>query len=251
MPQTTEHFTVEFQGDICVVQLRPVDKIVFGDFQAMQSLFELLQDLHARRQKVLLIKVESGVLAPEVVDQFWEAVRAERPVRGARREPPRQRLVTFFNTAIERLLPQLLNLDTIVVTAFQGQVDLDLFGTLLVSDYRICTEDTVLANRVLEQASPPGSALVWSLCRYLGFGAAQDILMEGRSLTASEARELRLVNRVVTPAALEEESVSVARNLAAKPAAALVNLKRSFQHVDTDFATYLRSTGAGFDSLPG
>ena len=160
-------------------------------------------------------------------------------------------MITFFDSAIERLLPQLRNLDTISVAAFGGEVDLDLFGTLLVCDYRICSDDTILVNRVLERSSPPGSAIFWLLSRYLGFGAAQEILIEGRSLTASEARELRLVNRVVPAAALAEDSARVAADLSAKPAEALTSLKRACRHIDKDLATYLRNTGTGFDGLPG
>ena len=72
MIQTTDYFT-EDQGDICVLRLRPLYEVVFGNFDAMQSLFELLQDLHRRLQKVLLIDVQSGVFSPEVVNRFWKA----------------------------------------------------------------------------------------------------------------------------------------------------------------------------------
>ena len=48
----------------------------------MQALFELVEQLHRRRQKVLLLDIPAGALSPEVVDAFWEAVRGERPVRG-------------------------------------------------------------------------------------------------------------------------------------------------------------------------
>jgi len=76
-------------------------------------------------------------------------------------------------------------------------------------------------------------------------------LIEGRSLTASEARELRLVNRVVPAAALAEDSARVAADFAAKPAVALTSLKRACRHLDKDLATYLHNTGTGFDGLPG
>ena len=91
MAQTTDYFAIEEQGDVRVLRLRPLEKIVFGHFNAMQNLFELLEDLHRRRQRVMLVDVQPGVLSPDVVDQFWQAVRNERPVRGGRREPPRRR----------------------------------------------------------------------------------------------------------------------------------------------------------------
>jgi 1,4-dihydroxy-2-naphthoyl-CoA synthase len=42
---------------------------------------------------------------------------------------------------------------------------------------------------------------------YVGYGAAQEILIEGRSLTASEARELWLINRVVPGDAVAEKGL--------------------------------------------
>ena len=65
MAQTTDYFTFEDQGDIGILRLRPLDRIVFGHFDAMHGMFELLQDLHRRRQKVLLIDVQTGVLTPD------------------------------------------------------------------------------------------------------------------------------------------------------------------------------------------
>ncbi len=82
MIQTTVYFT-EDQGDICVLRLRPLDEVVFGNFDAMQSLFDLLQNLHRRLQRVLLIDVQSGVFSPEVVNRFWKADLSAKPAEAA------------------------------------------------------------------------------------------------------------------------------------------------------------------------
>jgi hypothetical protein len=70
------------------------------------------------------------------------------------------------------------------MTSFQGEIGLDLFGEILMANYRICSEDTVIVNRVLDRDAAPGSATFWLLTRYLGFATANHILMEGKSLTA-------------------------------------------------------------------
>jgi 2-(1,2-epoxy-1,2-dihydrophenyl)acetyl-CoA isomerase len=88
--------------------------------------------------------------------------------------------------------------------------------------------------------------MFWLLTRYLGFGAANHILMEGTSLTAQEALDLRLVNRVVPAADLETEAEAVAQRFAAKPARALASLVRASGHLDADLATYLERIGPGF-----
>ena len=240
MAQSTEHFSIEDQGDVRVIRLKTLENIVFGNIHAMQELFDLLEELHRRRQKVVLLETPCGALSPSLLDRFWEDVLNEQPVRGARHEPPRRPSMAFFHSAIERYLPLLQNLDTIVVSAFQGKIDLDLFGTLLAADYRICGDDTVLVNHVLERGTPPGSALFWWLSRYVGHGKAQDILIGGKSLTADEALQLGLVNRVVPTDSLASEGAAMAAEFASKPVEALASLKRAFQYADRDLATYLR-----------
>ena len=240
MATTTDYFSIEDQGDVRVIRLRAQENILFGDIQAMQQLFDMLQELHQRRQKVVLLETPADAFSPSVLNRFWESVLNEQPVRGSRREPPRRPTMEFFHTAIERYLPLLQNLNTIMVSAFQGNVDLDLFGTFLATDYRICGDDTVLVNHVLERGTPPGSALFWWLSRYVGYGKAQEILIGGKSLTAGEAQELGLVNRVVESDSLASESAAMAAELAAKPAEALASLKRAFQYADRDLGTYLK-----------
>ena len=80
----------------------------------------------------------------------------------------------------------------------------------------------------------------------LGFATANHILMEGKSLTAQEALDLRLVNRVVDSEELESEAKTIAERFAAKPARALASLVRASSHLDADLATYLERIGPGF-----
>jgi diacylglycerol kinase family enzyme len=54
--------------------------------------------------------------------------------------------------------------------------------------------------------------------------------------TAGEARELKLVNRIVPAANLANESVTVATDLASRPSVALASLKRACRH--NRFVTY-------------
>lgn len=47
-----------------------------------------------------------------------------------------------------------------MIAAVQGELDFDLLGILLACPFRVCAEDTVFVNRVLEVGVSPGSA--WS-----------------------------------------------------------------------------------------
>lgn len=82
----------------------------------------------------------------------------------------------------------------------------------------------------------------WLLPRVVGAAVAADLLLSARVITAEEAHELGLVNRVLPPASLVEEALSYARDLAANCSpAAMAAIKRQLaQQWGQDAATALR-----------
>ena len=73
--------------------------------------------------------------------------------------------------------------------------------------------------------SPDGSS-TWFLPRTVGAKKAMELALLGDRFGAREAERLGIVNRVVSPHRLEEETEALARRLAAGPARALANTKR-------------------------
>lgn len=59
---------------------------------------------------------------------------------------------------------------------------------------------------------------------------AMEMLLTGQPISAAEAQRIGLVNRVVSPAELEQETLSLAQVIASKPAATLKMGKLAFQH---------------------
>ncbi len=137
------------------------------------------------------------------------------------------------------------NLDSFVITALEGECDFCFLGEALACDYRIASQDAVFVNNLFQSKTMPG-VLPWFLTRFLGQAAAADILLEGRSLTASEAYELKLVNKIATPGNLEQVSLNTARRFAAIPGPALRAVKRSLVASAEDLNVYLDKIGTGF-----
>ena len=246
MNAVSDYLSIERAGDVWTVRFQPVDFMMFERLDVTETMFQLLAEVESKRVKVLRADYPAGSMSPAVVDQFWHDASKAPLVPGARHEPPLPAVIRNASTAIPRLLKRLRRITTLCVGSFQGEIDFDLFGVILAGNYRICSEDTVIVNRVLDRDAGPGSAMFWLLTRYLGFAKANDILMEGKSLTAQEALDLRLVNRVVNSADLESESEAIAERFAAKPARALSSLVRASSHLDADLATYLERIGPGF-----
>jgi enoyl-CoA hydratase/carnithine racemase len=65
----------------------------------------------------------------------------------------------------------------------------------------------------------------------VGFAHATDLLFSGRLVGAEEAQRLGLVSRVVEPAALESETLEVARAAAANAASSLRSIKAALRAI--------------------
>ena len=246
MSAINDPLSVERQQDVWTVRFQPLDSMMFERSDVTETIFRLLADVESNRVKVLRGDYPDGSMSPEVVDGFWEKARQSPSVPGARGESPLPLIVRNVTTAISRLIRHIRRMNTLCIASFQGEIDLDLFGVMLVAHYRVCTEDTMIVNRVLDREAGPGSASFWFLTRYLGYAISNQLLMEGKSLTAQEALDLKLVNRVVSAADLESESRSLAEHFATKSTNALASFVRASRYLDEDLLTYLERVGSGF-----
>ncbi len=69
-----------------------------------------------------------------------------------------------------------------------------------------------------------------ALSRAVPRKAAMEMLLTGEAVSAEEAKRIGLINRVVAPLELEQETQALARFIAAKPTATLKIGKAAFQH---------------------
>lgn len=105
--------------------------------------------------------------------------------------------------------------------AFGGGAEL-----ALACDFRWMAADAAIGFPEIGLGIFPGAGGTQRLTRLLGPALAFDVMVSGRRLTAAEALELGLVQRVVAPGALGPDVRAFARELAAKPTRAIGLLKR-------------------------
>lgn len=250
-PQLKDGFCVEDRGDLTVLQI-PHKQEVFGLDQTLVHWLQAeLERVRQKHTKVLLVNVPADNLSPASVDAFRAKASTEKPLRSfSIVDDGRPVSLRRADYAITQLLHTIHTLDTFVVVSFDGEIDFDLFGLLLGCDYRICSDETLFVNRVLDVGVAPGTGVLWFLSRYLGYAQAHHLMVEGKSLSAQEANELKLVDRVVSREYLNSEALLSAERFAKKPGAALHSLAHAADYLDHDFNTYLKSIGSGFGELP-
>ena len=78
----------------------------------------------------------------------------------------------------------------------------------------------------------------WTLPRLIGTAKARELYFTGAMVEAQEALRIGLVNRVVGDAQLQEETLELAREIAANPRVALGYIKKNLIAAETsDFPT--------------
>ncbi|WP_316740322.1 enoyl-CoA hydratase-related protein [Streptomyces sp. MK7] len=117
-----------------------------------------------------------------------------------------------------------------VVAAVNGVAAGAGFGFALAADYRIVADTAAFNTSFAGVALTADSGVSWTLPRVVGPSRAMDLLLFPRSISAQEAHELGIANRVVAAAELRAEAEKVARALAEGPTLAYAALKESVTH---------------------
>ncbi|GGT82254.1 enoyl-CoA hydratase/isomerase family protein [Streptomyces lateritius] len=104
------------------------------------------------------------------------------------------------------------------------------FGFALAADYRVVADTVKFNTSFAGVALTADSGMSWTLPRLIGASRASDLLLFPRSISAQEAYDLGIVNRLVPAADLTAEATAVARTLAAGPTVAYAALKESLAY---------------------
>ncbi|MFC9792176.1 enoyl-CoA hydratase/isomerase family protein [Streptomyces sp. NPDC057695] len=117
-----------------------------------------------------------------------------------------------------------------VVAAVNGVAAGAGFGFALAADYRVVADTASFNTSFAGVALTADSGMSWTLPRLIGPSRAADLLLFPRSITAQEAYELGIVNRLVPAADLAAEAEKIARRLAEGPTVAYAALKESLAY---------------------
>lgn len=100
-------------------------------------------------------------------------------------------------------------------------------GFALAADYRVVADTATFTTSFAGVALTADSGVSWTLPRLIGQSRAADLLLFPRSISAQEAYELGIANKVVPADELAAEAAAVARTLAGGPTVAYAAIKES------------------------
>jgi 2-(1,2-epoxy-1,2-dihydrophenyl)acetyl-CoA isomerase len=117
-----------------------------------------------------------------------------------------------------------------VVAAVNGVAAGAGFGFALAADYRVVADTASFNTSFAGVALTADSGISWTLPRVIGPSRAADLLLFPRSITAQEAFDLGIANRLVPSGELRAEAEKVAHALAEGPTLSYAALKESLAY---------------------
>ena len=121
-------------------------------------------------------------------------------------------------------------------------------GIALSCDIRIASENARMSETFIHRGLIPADGSCWQLPRMIGLGHTMLLQYTGKVLDAGECLRLGIVNQVVEHGELMEQTLDLARQIAAGPTYSMALIKKLVQRsLHVDFAESLRLAGPAQD----
>lgn len=163
---------------------------------------------------------QSGVQSPNAVE-----LREEYGYRRVTRAPFGQWGVLF---------EKLGHYQKPIIAAVNGVAAGGGLSLALVSDIRIASTEASFIAVFVRRGLVPDTGTSYLLPQMIGPGRASEMLMTGRTVSAEEAYEWGMLNRLVDPDALMPEALGLARQIAKGPSMTIELTKRLITGVTRD-----------------
>ena len=226
-------FSGKKSGAIAILSFkeRPLTRVT--SLSDKKALFDYLDLISSRSEiKVLLIMGAPVKMGYEDYKEFYQQI--------IRSGLNLEYIERFFN-AVSQFVLKLVSFKKMVVHADSGKVILLFMNISLACDYRIITDNTVFMNPNLKLGLVPKGGGVFFLSKILGSRKTSDILLSGEDITAAEALELGIVDKVVPMNELSEAALKAAQVYVEKPANYLSGIKRLLNYDITTLADCLET----------
>ncbi len=117
---------------------------------------------------------------------------------------------------------------------------------ILPMDYIVVSTEAKLSLRFVKMGLVPDLASSHYVVARCGFGAANDLMLSGKTISGEEALAVRLVDKVTSPEELLETAIEVARSFGENPMSAVRTVKEliSANMMETDMLQVQKREGA-------
>lgn len=148
---------------------------------------------------------------------------------------------------VHRVALTIHDIDKPIICAINGIAVGAGLDMALMADIRIMADTAKVSEGYINVGLIPGDGGAYYLPRIVGYSKALELLWSGDFISASEAKEMGLVNMVYPSEAFFEKSLEYAKSLAAKPQVAVRLIKRTVkQSIKSDLRSSLDLVSSHF-----
>ncbi|QOC23603.1 enoyl-CoA hydratase/isomerase family protein [Wenzhouxiangella sp. AB-CW3] len=230
-----DNLLIDDQDGVRTLTINRPDKLNALNRQTLLELFQAITQAHGDDQVRVIVLTGSGEKAfvagadiGEIRDQSAVQARA-------------------FSAMGQNLMAIIQNLDKPVIAAINGFALGGGMELALACHLRIASDKARLGLPEIKLGIMPGFGGTQRLLRLVGTTRALEMSLTGEPIDAERAREMGIVNRVVTPDALKAEVMQLATQLAGSAPEAVSGILQAVnQGADTDLNTALALETARF-----
>jgi 2-(1,2-epoxy-1,2-dihydrophenyl)acetyl-CoA isomerase len=246
-----KHVTLDFDGPVAILKLDHPEVMNAVSMDMLGGLGEALDAIDDRRSDVRCL----------VITGAGRAFCAGANLQGRDNQKPgsRSNAGVTLETGYHPFLRRLRNLHCPIVTSVNGAAAGAGMSFALMGDMILCARSAYFLQAFRRIGLVPDCGSTWLLPRLVGKARAVELSLMGERLPAEKALEWGLVNRVYDDAALMDETMKLARELADGPTVALSLIRRLYwESSDNSFEDQLdleqqmqRKAGAAEDFKEG
>ncbi len=152
--------------------------------------------------------------------------------------PDKHAHLTRMATLLHAGLIRLARIDAPIIMAVNGTAGGGGFSVVLSGDYVIASDKAKFVSAYTSSGLTPDGSSTYYLAKHVGLLRAKELMLTNRVLTAAEAQDWGLVNKVVPPEAVLDEARAMAQQIASGPTKAFGGVKRL---LDTAFSDGLET----------
>lgn len=130
-------------------------------------------------------------------------------------------MIGFYNRFLS-----LLKIEVPTIAMINGPAIGAAFCMTMACDIRIASTEAKMGVNFVKLGLSPGMGATFLLPHVLGTATAMDLLLTGRTITAEEALQKRIVHHLYAPEILKEETLRIAREIAENAPIAVKIAKR-------------------------
>jgi 2-(1,2-epoxy-1,2-dihydrophenyl)acetyl-CoA isomerase len=246
-----KHVTLDFDGPVAILKLDHPEVMNAVSMDMLGGLGEALDAIDDRRSEVRCL----------VMTGAGRAFCAGANLQGRDNQKPgsRSNAGVTLETGYHPFLRRLRNLHCPIVTSVNGAAAGAGMSFALMGDMILCARSAYFLQAFRRIGLVPDCGSTWLLPRLVGRARSVELSLMGERLPAEKALEWGLVNRVYDDAALMDETMKLARELADGPTIALSLIRRLYwESSDNSFEDQLdleqqmqRKAGAAEDFKEG